>query len=111
MKAKLLIVGGVVAIAPPLISQPLSQAAIADASPPCANDPYGVDGQLSSVDVNDLDYIGFPQTVQDMRGRFGSPWCLTAGADYYKVEGSADFVEVYYSGAFATDWDIWEVVK
>jgi hypothetical protein len=60
MKAKLFVIGGGLAIALPLISQPLSRAAIADASPPCANNPYGVDGQLSSVDVNDLDYIGFP---------------------------------------------------
>jgi hypothetical protein len=109
MKAKMLMIGAGVAIALPLIPQSPPQAAIADSPPICANDPYGVDGQLSSQDISDLDYIGFPQTAQDMRGRFGSPWCFTSFADYYRVEGTANFVEVFYSGSAAEGWEVWEV--
>jgi hypothetical protein len=109
MKAKKLVFGGGLAIAISLIPQSPHQAAIADSPPVCANDPYGIDGQLSSEDLNALAHLAFPQVVQDMRGRFKSPLCFTPFADYYLIEGTGSFVEIFYSGVEATGYELWEV--
>jgi hypothetical protein len=111
MKAKILIVGGVaIAALLALLLSPPSQVR-ADLEPDCAANPYGIDGQLSEQDLKDLFYIAFPQTEQDMRGRFGSPLCFNAIADYYQIEGTHHFVAVNYKGASATGWRAWEVIK
>jgi hypothetical protein len=109
MKAKLLMIGAGVAIALPLIPQSPPQAAIADSPPICSNDPYGIDGQVSSEDLNTLAHLAFPQVVQDMRGRFNSPFCFTPFADYYLIEGTGNFVEIFYSDVEATGYELWEV--
>jgi hypothetical protein len=68
MKAKLLMIGGVVAIAVVgWLLLPFSRVR-ADLEPDCAANPYGVDGELSEQDLKDLFYIAFPQTAVDMRG-------------------------------------------
>jgi hypothetical protein len=109
MKPRSLIAGGGLAIAISLVPQSPPQAAIADSPPVCINDPYGIDGQVSEADLNTLAYLAFPQTVQDMRGRFKSPLCFTPVADYYQIEGTGNFVEVFYRGAEAMGYEIWEV--
>jgi hypothetical protein len=83
----------------------------ADLEPDCAANPYGIDGQLSEQDLNALFWIAFPQTAGDMRGRFGSPLCFDAIADYYQVAGTNHFIAVNYEGAAATGWRAWEVVN
>jgi hypothetical protein len=107
MKAKLLIVGGVVAIALVPLVFPSSQVR-ADLEPDCAANPYGIDGKLSEQDLRDLFYVAFPQTVVDMRGRFGSPACFNAVADYYQVESTNHWIAVDYSGSSALSWRAWE---
>jgi hypothetical protein len=121
MKAKTLVVGGVLALArlsagiaivsTPFIPPAPLQAAIADLEPNCAASPYGIDGQLSEQDLRDLFYVAFPQTAQDMRGRFGSPTCFDAVADYYQVEGTTHWVAVDFSGNQAIGWRAWEVYQ
>jgi hypothetical protein len=108
MKAKLLMFGGGLAIALPLIPQSPPQAAIADLEPNCAASPYGIDGQLSERDLRDLFHIAFPQTVIDMRGRFGSPACFDAVADYYRIENTNHWVAVDYNGTLAENFRLWE---
>jgi hypothetical protein len=77
--------------------------------PSCAEQPYGVDGQWSEKDLKDLFYIAFPQTYQDMKGRFGFPFCRDAQADYYQVEGTTHVIAIDYEGATAIGWRAWEV--
>lgn len=109
MKAKFLLLGevAIVVAAIPLIF--LVSLVRADLEPDCAANPYGIDGQLSEQDLNDLFYLGFPQTAGDMRGRFGSPLCFDAIADYYQIEGTNHFIAVDYDGAAAVGWRAWEL--
>jgi hypothetical protein len=118
MKAKLWLIWGVATLAvsagqpasssiPFVPSTPL-QPAIADLEPNCAANPYGIDGQLSAQDLRDLFYLAFPQTAIDMRGRFGSPRCFDAVADYYLVEDTTHWVVVDYNGALAVNFRLWE---
>jgi len=83
----------------------------ADLEPDCAADPYGIDGKLSEEDLRALFYIAFPQTTGDMRGRFGSPACFDAVADYYLVEGTNRWVAVDYSDDSAVGWRAWELYQ
>jgi hypothetical protein len=110
MKAKLLMIGGAtIAI---LIGLSSPAFPLSELRPDCAANPYGIDGQLSEQDLKDLFYVAFPQTAQDMRGRFGSPACFDAVADYYRVGGTDHYIAVDYSGADAIGWRAWgEVVK
>jgi hypothetical protein len=119
MKAKFLILGGVarcfadtarvaVALIPLIL---LASSVRADLEPDCAANPYGIDGQLSEQDLNALFWIAFPQTTGDMRGRFGSPACFNAVADYYQVEGTNHWIAVDYSGDSAVSWRAWELAR
>ena len=74
----------------------------------CAANPYGLDGELSAQDVADLSYIGFPQTAADMRNRFGSPKCMDARLDYYRVEGTPGWVAVEFAGSKAIGFRSWD---
>lgn len=79
--------------------------------PSCAEQPYGVDGQWSEQDLNNLFYIAFPQTYQDMKGTFGFPFCRDAKSDYYQVEGTTHVIAIDYRGSTAIGWRAWEVQK
>jgi hypothetical protein len=111
MKAKILLLGGVAIAAAsiPLIFP--ASFVRADLEPDCAANPYGIDGQLSKQDLNVLFWTAFPQTAGDMRGRFGSPLCFDAIADYYQVEGTNHFIAVDYEGAAAVSWRAWELAQ
>jgi len=91
------------------VSQPAQTYAL-DKQDYCDANPYGIDGELSQQDLNDLFYIAFPQTTVDMRGRFGSPMCWDAASDYYRVEGTTHYVAVDFgSDGLAIGWRAWEV--
>jgi hypothetical protein len=77
----------------------------------CNGQHYGIDGQWSEQDLRDLFYIAFPQTYQDMKGRFGFPLCRDEKADYYQVEGTTNVIAIDYDGATAIGWRAWEVEK
>ena len=119
MKAKILLLGGVAIAAASIPLIFLTSLVRADLEPDCAANPYGIDGQLSEQDLNDLSYIAFPQTAGDMRGRFGSPLCFDARcfadtarvADYYQIEGTDHFIAVDYEGAAALNWRAWELAQ
>ncbi|MBW4514182.1 MAG: hypothetical protein KME11_03145 [Timaviella obliquedivisa GSE-PSE-MK23-08B] len=84
---------------------PPSNASIVDDY--CAANPYGLDGELSQGDVEDLSYLAFPQTSADMRNRFGSPKCMDARLDYYKVAGTLGWVAIEFAGSEAIGYRTW----
>jgi|GEM_PF-3367509 len=73
----------------------------------CATNPYGIDGEISQWDVNDLAYLAYPQTSADMRNRFGSPACMSATFDLYKVAGADTWVGVEFEGYEAIGYRTW----
>lgn len=63
---------------------------------------YGSEGSLTSAELATLQGLAWPQQYEDMVGSFGFPYYRSATADYYQIQGSTDWVVIYYSGRSAT---------
>jgi hypothetical protein len=80
----------------------------ADARQPVRPEGFAwLDGQLSDEQANSLAFLSYPQTYQDMRGRYGQPAYRSDTADYYQVNGQ--WVAIAYdANNQATGFDFWQ---
>jgi hypothetical protein len=75
-------------------------------APPPSAQPYGVEGTLTEQELIALVHLSFPQSYDAISSRLGFPAKRDAAADYYQIEGTNNWVAVWYDGAIATGYGI-----
>lgn len=64
--------------------------------PPDGTMPYGVEGSLDEKELLALLYLQFPQSYTAIKDRLGFPAQRDATADYYRIEGTSNWVVIWY---------------